>query len=146
MKAVSFIRTSPKTLGEAGHSEGYRNPLSLDELFVTHPSSTFFVRVGAVSDESPAVPGFCDESVAGGVGEDAALGVSAGDLLVIDRALQPALGRLVLVGVEGELVLRRYTEHNGKQYVVGGEGVTIELESSSDVVFWGVVKNIVREV
>jgi DNA polymerase V len=129
MKSVSFIRTSPKELGEVVTEEGYKSPLSLDELLITHPTSTFFVRVG--------------EDV-GEAGEG--VGVFSGDLLVVDRALKPSLGKLVLVAVEGDLVLRRYTEHEGRQYVVGGEGITLALDECDDVLFWGVVKNIIREV
>jgi DNA polymerase V len=74
------------------------------------------------------------------------LEVHSGDLLIIDRAVAPSIGRLVLVATEGELVLRRFTEHEGKRYVVGGEGKVLPLEGDGEVVCWGVVKAVVRNV
>lgn len=129
MKSVSFIRTAPTALGEPKSREGYQSPLSLDELLVTHPTSTFFVRVGEDVD-SP----------------NDGLGVTSGDLLVVDRAVVATLGRLVLALVEGELVVCRYTEHNSERYLVAGtpKPKTIEITDNQDVMLWGVVTAVVR--
>ncbi len=131
MKPVSFIRTAPTALGEVKSDAGYRNPLSLDALLVSHPTSTFFVRVGNDVDEA---------------GEG--LGVVAGDLLIVDRSVLPTLGRLVLAVVEGQLVLRRYTEHESRRFLVSGtpKPQSIELTDEHNVVLWGVVTATVRHV
>lgn len=129
MKSVSFIRTAPTALGEPKSNEGYQNPLSLDELLVTHPTSTFFVRVGSDVDEA---------------GEG--LGVVSGDLLIVDRAVTPTLGKLVLASVSGELVLRRFTEHESRRFLVSGTDKphSVELTEGEDVLLWGVVTTAVR--
>ncbi len=124
MKSVSFIRTAPTALGEPKNSEGYENPLSLDELVVTHPTSTFFMRVGGDIDEA---------------GEE--LGVVQGDLLVVDRALAPAAGRLAVLMREGELALRRLTEADTRH-----SSHAPDFTEERDSMLWGVVKAVVRRV
>lgn len=130
MKPVSFIRTSPQALGEEGHDGGYKNPLSLDELIVRHPTSTFFARVGDDIETNEAE----------------LLGVGAGDILVIDRAVSPRLGHLVLSVINGELALRRFTEHGSRRFLVSGTGDSLECRAEADVLLWGVVTAVTRLV
>lgn len=146
MKPVSFVRTSPTSLGEVPGGDaavcescgvylanedgeqcsgGYHNPLSLDELLVRHPSATYFVQVGAQ-----------EESV---VSENEYLGVRTGDILTVDRALAPHVGSLVLAVCEGELTLCRFTEHDGQRFLVCGERTARPIPLGQGVEVWGVV-------
>lgn len=59
--------------------------LDLQQLLVRHPAATFFLRAEA--------------------GAPLAHGVRGGDLLVVDRAVEPRSGDLVVAAVEGELRL-----------------------------------------
>jgi len=86
MKPVSFVRTSPRALGEQD-SFSYEHPLSLDAHFIAHPTSTFFVQAG------------------GEVGSLDALDICCGDILVVDRAVLPHDGQVALVFRDGELAL-----------------------------------------
>lgn len=130
MKPVSFMRTAPTELGEVP-TDGYVNPLSLDTLLVARPTSTFFMRVGKdIPDEHEE------------------LGVTAHDLLVVDRATVPTLGKLVIAAVDGELVLMRLTEHESSRYLVTGKNDAsgIELTDDAGVTLWGTVTAVVRNV
>jgi len=61
-----------------------------------------------------------DEGVVAG---NAHLGISEGDVLLVDRNIKPALGRLVLaVASKGKFFVCRFTEHEGKQFLIHGEG------------------------
>jgi DNA polymerase V len=154
MKAVSFVRTSPKELGEQPSGEGvlcaycgqgmndgvahadtdgYVHPLSLDELLVKHPSSTFFVQVG---DEQAAVS------------ENEFLGVRSGDILTIDRTVTPTLGKLVLAVCDGGFSLCRFTEHAGRRYLVCGNSTRTarEVREEHGVQVWGVVSALSRRL
>jgi len=156
MKPVSFVRTSLKkgkdntsststvcascrysledTI-EHSLSDGYKNPLSLDTLLVQHPAATYFLEVGN-KDESATIQ------------ENPFLGVMAGDILTIDRALSPTLGKLVLAVYEGSFTLCRFTEHDGKQFLVCGEGkcVAQEVSDIDGVYVWGVVSALSRRL
>ena len=61
--------------------------LSLDERLVDHPESTFIVRVAG-------------ESMTGA-------GIFDGDLLVVDRSLEPRDGDVVVAVLDGELTVKR---------------------------------------
>ncbi len=98
MKPVSFIRTSPRELGEEGDEHEYKNPLSLDAHFVAHPTSTFFVRVGG------------DLHVCG------KLDIRRDDVLVVDRAVPPCTGTLSVFVQEGELVVARLVDGEAAEY------------------------------
>ncbi len=120
MRAVSFVRTAPHALGERERESGYTNPLSLDELVVVHPTSTFFMRVGEEVEDPQG------------------LGVSPNDLLVVDRALPLSVERLVVVVLNRSLVLRRYTQRCG-MVTVGDASYVSVLEDNGEVLIWGVV-------
>ncbi len=153
MHPVSFIRSAPSTLSDTPSGEavvcascgavaseegvpgsGYANPLSLDELLVRHPHATYFIEVGVHP-----------ETV---VGENAYLGVRGGDVLVVDRALVPQIGSLVLSVCEGELVLCRYTEHEGDRFLICGskDREPMRVEEGSGVEVWGVVSALSRRM
>lgn len=69
------------------------NSLDLNEHLVAHREATFFIRVHS-------------ESMAGA-------GIHDGDLLVVDRALEPADGDLVVAEGDGGLTLKRLSRRNG---------------------------------
>ena len=68
--------------------------LDLNEHLVAHREATFLIRVHS-------------ESMAGA-------GIHDGDLLVVDRALEPADGDLVVAEGDGGLTLKRLSRRNGQ--------------------------------
>lgn len=137
---ADFVCANCGTQGISPHSttpvqEGYQNPLSLDALFIQHPASTFFIKVG-------------DESAYTSVAENKYLGVSTGDVLTVDRTIKPTLGRLVLAVTNGSFSLCRFTEHEGRQFLVCGDerNTAQELQPDEDVYVWGVVSALSRSV
>lgn len=65
--------------------------LDLQSHLIMHPAATFFMRA-----EGASLP---------------ASGILDGDLLIVDRALHPQPGSLVIAIVNGELVMQRYVRH-----------------------------------
>jgi len=61
--------------------------LSLDQYLVKHPAATFFVRVAG-------------DSMIGA-------GIHPNDILVVDRALDPKHGNVVIAVINGELTVKR---------------------------------------
>jgi len=115
--------------------EEYKNPLSLDALFVHNPASAFFVEVEGGKENFD-------------IGENTFLGIHTGDVLTIDRALVPTLGRLVLAIRNGEFTLCRFTEHEGRQFLIcdGDSSKAQELEDGGEVSIWGVISAVSRKV
>lgn len=155
MKTVSFIKNPehiskkmftqhsacttcggfPKGYDRTDSFEGYENPLSLDTLFVQHPSATYFIEVEGHEENFD-------------IAENKFLGIHTGDVLTIDRALTPTLGRLVLAVCDGSFALCRYTEHEGRQFLVCGDekASAREIQDNGEVSIWGVVSVISRKV
>ena len=68
-------------------------------------------------------------------------GIFEGDMLVIDKRLQPAHGQIVLTCVNGERLVRRL-HHRGQKTSLLAEHPDmpeIKLEAGSELTIWGVV-------
>lgn len=81
---------SAPDLPPAVRSDDPCSQVDLHRLLVRHPPATFLLRLSA----------------AGPAGS----GMAAGDLLVVDRALEPVTGEWVLAAVAGELRLVRWRQ------------------------------------
>jgi DNA polymerase V len=105
-------------------AEDYREvPLSLDDLLIWRPASTFLLRAGS--------------------NEMAAEGIRRGDLLVIDRACQPLHNALVVAADGGQLCIRRLLGRPGAWKLQGPEGPRPATEDTS---LWGVITAVVHRL
>lgn len=100
--------------------------LDLNEHLVRHPAATFFVRVQG-------------DSMIGA-------GIHHGDLLVVDRALEPRSGSIVVAVVDGELTVKRLHLEDGRIALVAENPDYPPLVLSEDQTLhiWGVVAHAVR--
>src|SRR5713101_2801074 len=82
-------------------SAGYPSPaddyldsaLDLNQHLIKHPAATFFVRVAGESMQEA--------------------GIHSGDVLIVDRALPPSDGSVVIAAVNGELTVKRLLKRHG---------------------------------
>ena len=94
--------------------------------YIEHPAATYFVRTEG-------------DSMIGA-------GIYDGDLLIVDRSLEPKNGSIVIAAVMGELTVKRLKRGaNGCWLLVPDNPnyPTIPLPEESQI--WGVVKNSVRD-
>ncbi|QIN32765.1 LexA family protein [Legionella longbeachae] len=102
--------------------------LDLNNHLIAHPASTFFVRA---SGEAMIKAGIAD-----------------GDLLIVDRSVEPTHGRIVIAALNGELTVKRLSLKPGQTQLIPENdsyepiNVTEELE----LVIWGVVIHNIRSV
>ena len=73
--------------------------LDLNDLVVQHPAATFFVRVKGHS--------MIDA------------GIESGDVLVVDRALDPGTDSIVVAAIDGDFTVKRISLSEGKLYLRG---------------------------
>lgn len=102
--------------------------LDLNELCVQHPAATFFVRV-----EGDSMTG---------------ASISDGDILVVDRSVEPADGRVVIAALDGELTVKRVRLQDGR-LLLAAENDTyppIPVGEEQDLVIWGVVTHVIHRV
>ena len=118
---------SPISAGFPSPAESYiERPLDLNELLVSHPAATFFVRV---QGESMRNAGICD-----------------GDLLIVDRSQTAKSGDIVIAMLHGEFTVKRWIRTHNRQLLrsENPEYPNIPLSPESDFMIWGVVTHAVH--
>ncbi len=100
--------------------------LDLNTHCIKHPAATFFVRVSGDSMQNA--------------------GINSGDLLVVDRSLEPLDGKIVIVALNGELTVKRLSKKRNQIKLLAENPAypTIEL-GEQDLVIWGVVTYVIHE-
>ena len=96
-------------------------PLDLNDLLVDNPTATFFVRVSGDSMEGARI--------------------FDGDVLIVDRSIEPKDGHIVVAAVYGELVVKRLKKTtSGLALVSENEHYQpIVIDDSEGCFIWGVV-------
>jgi len=88
-RAAAPLMASAVMAGFPSPAEQYvERPLDLNELLVERPAATYFVRAAG-------------DSMVGA-------GIRDGDLLVVDRSLEPEDGSTVIACVDGEFTVKTY--------------------------------------
>ena len=102
--------------------------IDLADMLLEHPESTYFIRV--VGDSMT----------------DA--GISDGDTLIVDCAVQPRAGQIVIAKVYGELTVKRYLQVDGRP-VLRAENrryKDIAITAEMDFTIVGVVRNCIKQL
>jgi DNA polymerase V len=118
-----------------GVSAGFPSPaddhidrkLDLNELLIQNPAATFFVRV------------------AGDSMRDA--GIHHGDILVVDRSLEAANGKIIIGIVNGELTVKRLLRRPGACRLIAEnpDYPSLEITEDTDFAVWGVVTSVIHQ-
>jgi len=100
--------------------------IDLNEQLIRHPTSTFFLRVSG-------------HSMTGA-------GIQDGDLLVVDRSLDPRPGRVVVAVLDGYFTLKRLVRHQGRLRLEAAnpDYPALELYRCGDVQIWGVAIHVIH--
>jgi DNA polymerase V len=101
--------------------------IDLNEQLIKNKPATFFMRVN-----SDAMTG---------------AGIYKGDVVIVDRSLEPGNGKVIIAVVDGEMLIRKLEINNGKKRLVA---VTTRLSSidvdDSNFASWGVVTYVIHSV
>ena len=118
---------NPVPAGFPSPAEDYQEGgLDLNEYLVRNPAATFMVRVSG-------------DSMVGA-------GIQDGDVLVVDRSLEPAHGKIVVAVLDGELAVKRLYFRAGECRLVSENGAykDIQVGQDQDLHVWGGVAAVVR--
>jgi DNA polymerase V len=112
-------------------AEDIREKLDLIKLLVKHKASTFFFRVDGVS------------MVDGGMDE--------GDILIVDRAIDPYNNCKAVCYIDGEYTVKRVEmSDSGVRLMPANENNTtykpIEITPENNFVIWGVVSWVIKKM
>jgi DNA polymerase V len=107
------------------HMQG---PLDLNELLISHPSATFFLRVNGTAMVGAAI--------------------HHQDILVVDRSLSPAPGKIVVAIVNGELMVRRLCRKGKKLFLTAESQLhaPIEIGENLELQIWGIVTSVIHRL
>ncbi|MCI2963794.1 translesion error-prone DNA polymerase V autoproteolytic subunit [Shewanella sp. N2AIL] len=101
--------------------------LDLNELCIKHPAATFFVKVQG------------DSMIEAGI--------FSGDILVVDRSLQPAHGDTVVAAVNGEFTVKQLQLRPVVQLLPRNALFSpIAINDESELNIFGVVTNVVKKL
>ncbi|MBO7230690.1 MAG: peptidase S24 [Bacteroidaceae bacterium] len=118
-------------VGFSSSSADMRERLDIVKLLVKHRASTFFFRVGGVpiSDDT----------------------MSEGDIIIVDRAIDPYNGCKAICYIDGEFCVKR-VEIADKRVVLqpvselGSSTAPIEINEQNSFFIWGVVTYVIKKM
>ena len=120
----------------AGISAGFPSPagdfkqerISLDKELIKNKEATFFARV---SGESMINAGLED-----------------GDLIVIDRSLEPSNNKIAVCFIDGEFTVKRLQVKKNKIWLKpeNTNYKAIEVKEDNELIIWGIVTNVIKKL
>lgn len=136
IKLVKCEQTSGLQFFESRVQAGFPSPaqgeyaesIDLNRALITNPAATFCARV------------IGDSMVDAGINE--------GDLLIIDRSLNPCDGNIAVCFVDGEFTVKRLSVRDDGIYLTPANAAFPELKVGEDnnFVVWGVVSHIIKRL
>ena len=101
--------------------------LDLNNHLIKNIPSTFIIRVQGKSMDD--------------------VGIHNGDLLVVDRSLDPINFSIVIANVNEELVVKSFLRQNNQNFLTSGSKKSknkINLTENSEIFIWGVVTYVIH--
>tara|TARA_Y100000817_G_scaffold237807_1_gene189862 strand:+ start:215 stop:598 length:384 start_codon:yes stop_codon:yes gene_type:complete len=99
--------------------------LDLNSYLIKNAPATFIIRVQGRSMNN--------------------VGIYDGDLLVVDRSIDPKNLSTVIANVNEELVVKTFLKGKDKNYLTSGPN-KIELNENPNVIIWGVVTYVIHKL
>tara|TARA_B100000925_G_C21851225_1_gene405860 strand:+ start:99 stop:548 length:450 start_codon:yes stop_codon:yes gene_type:complete len=139
-KEFSFYSVGEKTIDvpfyQSNVPAGFPSPaenfmdldLSLQDYLVQNPSATFCVRVTGDSMKNA--------------------GISSGDVMIVDRALEPKNNTIVLAVLDGEFTVKRIQKKANELFLKpeNKDFKAIQITEEMNFQVWGVVTHIIHKV
>ena len=102
--------------------------IDLNKILVRNPSSTFYARVKGKSMQDA--------------------GLSDGDLLVIDKSLEPVDGKIAVCFIDGEFTVKRIKIGIDCCFLVPAnlDFNPIKVTAENDFLIWGIVVHVIKSL
>ena len=121
---------------EQGISAGFPSPaddfkevrISLDRELVKNQESTFYARVSG------------DSMIEAGLDD--------GDLIIIDRSLNPENGKIAVCFIDGEFTVKKIKKEKNKVFLIpqNKKYKPIEIKEGNELIIWGIVEYVIKKV
>lgn len=121
---------------DSGISAGFPSPaldfidvsIDLNKQLIKHPSATFYGRVKGFSLKNA--------------------GIDDGDLLVIDKSLEPTNGKIAVCFIDGEFTAKRIKITQKEVWLIpeNDDYQAIKVTDNNTLVVWGIVTHVIKTV
>ncbi len=121
---------------EGGISAGFPSPandfkeirISLDEELVKNKDSTFYAKVSGNSMEGA--------------------GLSDGDLIIIDRALNVENNKICVCYLDGDFTVKRIIKRGRKLFLKpeNKDYEEIEINNDNELIIWGIITYVIKPI
>ena len=104
-----------------------KDDIDLNSHLIKNSPSTFLIRVQGKSMNS--------------------VGINDGDLLIVDKSLNPKNFSTVIVNINEELVVKNFVREKGQSFLTSGSKKLkdkINLTENPEVLIWGVVTYVIH--
>tara|TARA_B100000131_G_scaffold301443_1_gene323660 strand:- start:337 stop:768 length:432 start_codon:yes stop_codon:yes gene_type:complete len=139
-KLTFLIPKKENNLGQwlidQGISAGFPSPaddfkeirISLDKELVKNEEATFYARVSGDSMQGA--------------------GLENGDLLIIDRSIEPSNNKIAVCFVDGEFTVKRIKIESKKVYLIpeNKKYSPIEINEENELIIWGIVIYVIKKL
>lgn len=119
---------------DSGISAGFPSPaldfidltIDLNKHLIKHPSATFYGRVKGQSLKDA--------------------GINDGDLLIIDKSLEPKNGKIAVCYIDGEFTAKRIKKTKDELWLMpeNEEYKPIKIEEENTLIIWGMVTHVIK--
>jgi DNA polymerase V len=119
-----------------GISAGFPSPaldfidlsIDLNKHLIKHPSATFYGRVKGDSLKNA--------------------GIDHGDLMIIDRSIEPVNGKIAVCYIDGEFTAKRIHIANGEVWLhaENEKYKPIQISEENNFLIWGIVTHVIKDV
>ncbi|MBS1588569.1 MAG: translesion error-prone DNA polymerase V autoproteolytic subunit [Bacteroidetes bacterium] len=102
--------------------------IDLNKHLIKHPSATFYGRVKGVSLKNA--------------------GIDDGDLLIIDRSIEPTNGKIAVCHIDGEFTAKRIKIAKGEIWLnpENEKYQPIRVTEENNFLIWGIVTHVIKDV
>lgn len=109
-------------------AEGLEEEFDLNQHIVKNKDTTFFAKIRGDSMQG--------------------VGMEEGDIVVIDKSLEPTDNKIAVCFLDGEFTIKRIRILQSKLYLVAENEkyAPIEVTADNDFVIWGIVTNIIKKL
>ena len=121
---------------ESGISAGFPSPaldfidlsIDLNKHLIKHPSATFYGRVKGDSLKNA--------------------GIENGDLLIIDRSIEPVNGKIAVCYIDGEFTAKRIQINKNEILLIpeNENYQTLTVTADNNFLIWGIVTYVIKNV
>jgi DNA polymerase V len=123
-------------LAVTGISAGFPSPaedymeegIDLNRELIRNPAATFFGRVRGLSMKDA--------------------GISEGDVLIIDKSLEPRDGSVAVCFIDGEFTVKRLKVEQDAVYLIPANNAfkTVKISEENDFTVWGIVTYVIKKM